>query len=165
MGFSPRFCQHNVIDLGRLIGFPPLADNTEYIASEIVLLAKFSFPCLARGSFEMRQYINSSIANVIRRYRAAAVDMSRMDIGSPSILWHVQLCTAVQPAGGVHQRRHSSLLTSVVNAYGPGICNLLSQSLGKFLKPANERLFVETTGSNCQLCPTRLGSSGSSRVS
>ena len=112
----------------------------------------------------MRNYITSSLANVIRRYRAAAVDMSRMDIGSPSILWHVQLCTAVQPAGDSYQRRHSGLLTSVVKANGSGISNLLSQSFGKLLKPVNERLFVETTGSNCQQCSTRLGSSGS-RVS
>lgn len=116
----------------------------------------------------MRNYITSSIANVIRRYRAAAVDMSRMDIGSPSNLWHAQLCTVVQqPAGDAHQRRHSGLLTSVVNpdgANGTGIGNLLSGSLAQFLKPVNERLFVETTGSNRQQCPT-TGSSGSPRVS
>jgi hypothetical protein len=111
----------------------------------------------------MRNYNTSSIANVIRRYRAAAVDMLRMDIGSPSDLWHAQLCTAVQPAGDSYQRRHSGLLTNVVNANGTGISNLLPEAFGKLLKPVNERLFVETTGSNCQQCPT-TGSSGT-RVS
>jgi len=116
----------------------------------------------------MRNYITSSIANVIRRYRAAAVDMSRMDIGSASDLWHAQLCTVVQqPAGDAHQRRHSGLLTTVGNANGAnglGIVNLLSGSVAQLLKPVNERLFVETTGgSNCQQCPS-TGSSGT-RVS
>ena len=115
----------------------------------------------------MRNYITSSIANVIRRYRAAAVDMSRMDIGSTSDLWHAQLCTVVQqPAGDAHQRRHSGLLTTVGNtdgANGFGIVNLLSGSVAQLLKPVNER-FAETTGSNCQQCPT-TGSSGSPRVS
>ncbi len=111
----------------------------------------------------MRNYNTSSIANVIRRYRAAAMGTLRMDIGSPSDLWHVQLCTAVQPAGDSYQRSHRGLLTNVVNANGSGISNLLSQSFGRLLKPVNERLFVETTGSNCQQCPS-TGSSGT-RVS
>ena len=160
---SLQFCPCFVIKLGWLTGFVPLADNTGYIASEIVLLATFSFPCLARGSFEMRNYITSSIANVIRRYRAAAMDMSRMDIGSTSNLWHAQLCTAVQPAGDSYQRSHGRLLTSVVQASGSGIGNLLSQAVGRFLKPVNERNFVETTGSNCQQRPS-TGISGT-RVS
>jgi hypothetical protein len=171
MDFSPRFHQLFVIELGRLFGFCHSADNTEYIVSNIVLLTTFSFPCSARGSFEMRNYIISSIANVIRRYRAAAVDMYRMDIDSPSFQWHVQLCAVVQPAGDAHQRRHGGLLTTVVNANGSSsnlqslqIGNSLSLSMARFLKQANERLFVETTGSSCQLCPTQ-GSSGSHRVS
>ena len=165
MDFSPRFHQLFVIELGRLFGFCHSADNTEYIVSNIVLLTTFSFPCSARGSFEMRNYIISSIANVIRRYRAAAVDMYRMDIDSPSFQWHVQLCAVVQPAGDAHQRRHSGLLTNVGNAGGSGINQILGL-IANLLKPANERLFLETTGSNCQLCPTMTsGSSGSSRVS
>ena len=112
----------------------------------------------------MRNYITSSIANVIRRYRAEAVDMSRMDIGSPSILWHAQLCTAVEPAGDSYQRRHSGLLTSVVNANGSGIGSFLSGSLAQLFKqPVNQRNFEETTGSNCQQRPS-TGISGS-RVS
>ena len=112
----------------------------------------------------MRNYIISSIANVIRRCSAAAVDMSRMDYGSTSYLWHTQLCAVVQqPAGDAQQRRHGRLLTSVVNTNeGNGtqvaIGNLLPKSLVKVLKKANERLFVETTGSNGQ-------HSGSPRVS
>lgn len=115
----------------------------------------------------MRNYIISSIANVIRRCAAAAVGMSRMDDFSTSYLWHVQLCAVgQQPAGDVHQERYGRLLTSVVNTNeGNGIGNLLPQSLVKLLKPVNERLFVGTTGSNGQLCPTTLGSSGSHRVS
>ena len=118
----------------------------------------------------MRNYIISSIANVIGRYRAEAVDMLRM-VTDPAPQWHVQLCTVVQPAGDAHQRRHGGLLTSVVNANGSSgnlhssqIANSLSLSMARFLKQANERLFVETTGSSCQLCPTQ-GSSGSHRVS
>ena len=108
----------------------------------------------------MRNYIISSIANVIRRCSAAAVNMSRMDYGSTSYLWHTQLCAVVQqPAGDAQQRRHVRLLTSVVNTNeGNGISNLLPKSLVKVLKKANERLFVETTGSNGQ-------HSGSPRVS
>ncbi|QEG20722.1 hypothetical protein MFFC18_05730 [Mariniblastus fucicola] len=119
----------------------------------------------------MRQYINSSIANVIRRYRVTAVDMLRIVSDSASSQWHIQLCAAVQPAGDSHQRRHGGLLTSVVNANGNatnggnGIGKSLSQSMAKLLKPAIERLFVETTGSSCQQCPSMTGSSGSTRVS
>lgn len=134
-------------------------------ASENGLLATFSFPCLARGSFEMRNYITSSIANVIRRYRAAVVDMVRM-VNDPAPQWHVQLCSAVQqPAGDALQRRHVGLLTEVGNANANGIVNLLSADLAKHLKRANEWLFVETTGGSCQPCPSTSGSSGSSRVS
>jgi len=114
----------------------------------------------------MRNYITSSIANVIRRYRAAAVDMSRM-VNDPADQWHVQLCTVVQqPAGDSHQRRHGRLLTSG-NA-NSGIANTLPGLLANLLKPVViERPFAETTGSNgsnCQLCPS-TGSSDSFRVS
>ena len=131
----------------------------------------FSVPCLARGSLEMRNYIISSIANVIR-YRAEAVDMLRMVIDPAATQWHAQLCT-VQPAGNSQpgnsgQRSYRGLLTSGTNGHGgTGIANLLSESLAGFLKPANERLFVETTGRNCQQRPSiniGRGNSGS-RVS
>jgi len=125
----------------------------------------------------MRNYIISSIANVIRRYRAAAVDMLCMVIDPAATQWHVQLC-AVQPAGVSYQRSHRGLLTSggtnaigSGNAFGSGhasdfeISNLLSLNLASLLKPASERLFVETTGSKCQLRPSTRGNSGSSRVS
>lgn len=111
----------------------------------------------------MRNYIISSFANVIRRYRAAAVDMLRMVIDPAATQWHVQLC-AVQPAGDSYQRCHGGLLTSGINANGPGIGNLLSLTVASLLKPANERLFVETTGSSCQQCSSTMGNSGS-RVS
>lgn len=114
----------------------------------------------------MRNYIISSIANVIR-YRAAAVDMLRMVIDPAATQWHVQLC-AVQPAGNSNQRSYRGLLTSGTNAHGGnGIANLLSEPLARFLKPANERLFVETTGRSCQQCPsTNVGRGNSgSRVS
>ena len=127
-------------------------------ADNLVLSAMFSFPCLARGSLEMRNYIISSIANVIRRYRAAAVDMLQMVNDPTSTQWHVQLC-AVQPAGDSYQRSHGGLLTT--GGTNDGIGNSLSQALAKLLKPANERLFVETTGRSCQQCPSTSGSSGS----
>jgi len=114
----------------------------------------------------MRNYIISSIANVIRRYRATAVDMLCMVIDPVATQWHVQLSAAqaVQPAGvPSYQRSHRGLLTSGVNANGNGIGNLLSLAKA-VLKPANERLFVETTGNGCQQCPSTRGSSGS-RVS
>lgn len=112
----------------------------------------------------MRNYIISSIANVICRYRAAAVDMLRMVIDPVATQWHVQL-SAVQPAGvPSHQRSHLGLLTSGVNANGSGIGNSLSLAMARLLKPANERLFVETTGNSCQQCSSTMGSSGS-RVS
>lgn len=169
-GNSPRFCRISVIELGWLTGFFQRADNTYYAgrsifardkkAGNLVLSAMFSFPCLARGSLEMRNYIISSIANVIR-YRAAAVDMLRMVIDPAATQWHVQLC-AVQPTGDSYQRSHVGLLTS--GGTNDGIGNSLSLALAKLLKPANERLFVETTGNSCQQCPTTSGSSGS-RVS
>jgi len=114
----------------------------------------------------MRNYIIRSIANVIRRYRATAVDMLRMVIDPAATQWHVQL-SAVQPAGTSYQRSHSGLLTSGGNTNGSGIANLLSGPLARFLKPANERLFVETTGRSCQQVPsTNVGRGNSgSRVS
>lgn len=152
--------------------------RVKYICSTILRVNQFARPLMrlksfhprsslfratARGSFEMRNYIISSIANVIRRYRATAVDMSRM-VNDPAVYqWHVQLCTVVpQPAGDSLQRGHGRLLTTTGNA-NSGIANLLF-GMTELLKPANERLFVESTGSKCQ-CPLTLGSSGSSRVS
>jgi hypothetical protein len=115
----------------------------------------------------MRNYITSSIANEIRRYRAAAVDMSRMVIDPVLNQWHVQLCTVVQqPVGDALQRRHGGLLTSGTSTYG--IASSLFGFVGTLLKPANERLLVKTAGangSNCQQCPSTLGSHSGSRVS
>lgn len=99
----------------------------------------------------MRNSIYSSIANVIRRFSAIVVDMSRFD-GLPAYQWH-QPC-AVQPAGDVCQRRHLGLLTAAGTG-GIALGNLLEMSRGK-RESVNERNYA-TTGT-CQLSPLAGGS-------
>jgi hypothetical protein len=112
----------------------------------------------------MRNSINSSIANVIRRYRAAAVDMLLMDTNSTSIQWHSPICAEVQPAGNAHQSRYGRLLTNVV-VNGIGQLKPTNLPLTEILSRVNERLFVETTFGNRQQCPVTLGNSGTGTVS
>ena len=167
-GFFTSILTPACVRFGKLFDFEELTNDIEYSSGEIVSPVTFSFPCPARGSFEMRNYIISSIANVVRRYRAAAVDMLRIDLGSPAFQWHAQLFAVVQPAGNVHQKRYRRLLTNVVKVNDSSID--LNRSLKGFMtslsERVNERLFEGMTGGNCQLClTTTSGSSGSSRVS
>jgi len=100
----------------------------------------------------MRNYITSSIANVICRCNSAVVDMLRMVSDPASYQWHVQHCTKVQKPSGLRP-------TGGVNALSSGTSSIRAAF------ERLERLFVETTGGNELLCPCTTGSSGSPRVS
>lgn len=111
----------------------------------------------------MRISINSSIANVIRRYRAAAVEMVRMDLGSTSFQWHKPISASVQPTSDAHQSGDFGLLTGFVR----GMNRFESMNLPLIKLPtfAHERLSLETIGRNSQQCPATLGTSGIGTVS
>lgn len=100
----------------------------------------------------MRISINSSIANVIRRYRAAAVGMVRMDLGSLSIQWHKPISAFVEPTGNAHEGRYVRLLTSVVSG------------MSRF-KSTNLPLINCQPGRNGQQCLATLSTSSIGTVS
>ncbi len=100
----------------------------------------------------MRNSIYSSIANVIRRFSAVVVDLSRFD-ALPAYLWHQP---TVQTPGVTSQRRHLGLLTVAGNA-GISLGNMPGMPFGKRSRFVNER--IQATAGTCQLCPV-VGGSG-----
>ena len=114
----------------------------------------FSVP--STWEFEMRNKINSSIANVIR-CNAIAVDMLRGFNAPASYQWHTQHCASVcLPTGGSSKSYLGRLLTGV---------EPLVRGIFKSLTRTFVELLTETTGRELQPCLANAGSSVSPRVS
>jgi len=105
----------------------------------------------------MRISICSSIANVICRFSAVAVDMLR-NFGAPSYLWH-QPC-AVQPTPGSNSSRHLGLLTVLGSTGINPTTTSSAKSPGKRFESVIERMFEATAGRPCSLIQA-TGISGS----